>query len=41
MQSSNVLKQLKLKMEVENFFEKDSCSRLTAGKKETIKQETN
>ena len=35
-QLSNILKQLKLKMEVQNFLEKDSSSRLTAGKKETI-----
>ena len=35
-QLSNIIKQLKLKMEVQNFLEKDSSSRLTAGKKETI-----
>ena len=35
-QLSNILKQLKLKMEIQYFLEKDSSSRLTAGKKETI-----
>ena len=35
-QPSNILKKQKLNIEVENFFEKNTSSRLTAGKKETM-----